>query len=34
VIKNINAMYQAKGKPAPKEQEVSVIYNRGVMIAQ
>ena len=26
-------MYQAKGKPVPKEQEVSVFYNRGLMIA-
>ena len=26
-------MYQAQGKPAPKEQEVSVLYNRGVLIA-
>ena len=33
VIKDINAMYQAQGKPAPKEQEVSVFYNRGLMIA-
>ena len=33
VIKDINAMYKAQGKPAPKEQEVSVYYNRGVMIA-
>ena len=33
VIKDINAMYQAQGKPAPKEQEISVFYNRGVMIA-
>ena len=33
VIKDINAMYQAQGKPAPKEQETSVFYNRGVMIA-
>jgi branched-chain amino acid transport system substrate-binding protein len=33
VIKDINAMYQAQGKPAPKEQETSVYYNRGVMIA-
>jgi branched-chain amino acid transport system substrate-binding protein len=33
VIKDINAMYQAQGKPAPKEQETSVLYNRGVMIA-
>lgn len=33
VIKDINAMYKAEGKPTPKEQEVSVFYNRGVMIA-
>ena len=33
VIKDINSMYQAQGKPAPKEQEISVFYNRGVMIA-
>jgi branched-chain amino acid transport system substrate-binding protein len=33
VIKDINAMYQAQGKPAPKEQGTSVYYNRGVMMA-
>ena len=33
VIKDINAMYKAQGKPAPKEQEISVFYNRGVMVA-
>ena len=33
VIRDINAMYQAQGKPAPKEQETSVFYNRGLMIA-
>ena len=33
VIKDINAMYKAQGKPAPSAQEVSVYYNRGVMIA-
>jgi branched-chain amino acid transport system substrate-binding protein len=33
VIKDINAMYQAQGKSAPKEQETSVYYNRGLMIA-
>src|SRR6516225_12290252 len=33
VIRDINAMYQAQGKPAPKEQEISVIYNRGVINA-
>jgi branched-chain amino acid transport system substrate-binding protein len=33
VIKDINAMYQAQGKPVPKEQETSVLYNRGVMVA-
>jgi branched-chain amino acid transport system substrate-binding protein len=33
VIKDINAMYQAEGKSAPAAQEVSVFYNRGVMVA-
>jgi branched-chain amino acid transport system substrate-binding protein len=33
VIKDINAMYQAQGKPVPTAQEVTVFYNRGVMIA-
>jgi branched-chain amino acid transport system substrate-binding protein len=33
VIKDINAMYQAEGKPAPSAQEISVYYNRGVMTA-
>src|SRR5215831_6790137 len=33
VIKDIDAMYQAQGKPAPKGQANSVIYNRGVMTA-
>ena len=34
VIKEINAMYKAQGKPEPtKAQENSVIYNRGVMTA-
>jgi branched-chain amino acid transport system substrate-binding protein len=33
VIKDINAMYQAQGTPAPKEQETSVYYNRGLMNA-
>jgi branched-chain amino acid transport system substrate-binding protein len=33
VIKDINAMYKAEGKTAPKEQEISVYYNRGVMVA-
>ena len=33
VIKDIDAMYQAEGKPAPKEQATSVYYNRGVMTA-
>jgi branched-chain amino acid transport system substrate-binding protein len=33
VIKEINAMYKAQGRPEPKEQETSVFYNRGVMIA-
>jgi branched-chain amino acid transport system substrate-binding protein len=33
VIKDINNMYKAQGKSPPKEQETSVYYNRGVMIA-
>jgi branched-chain amino acid transport system substrate-binding protein len=33
VIKDINAMYQAQGKGVPAAQEVSVFYNRGVVIA-
>jgi branched-chain amino acid transport system substrate-binding protein len=33
VIKDINAMYQAEGKSAPSAQEISVFYNRGVMVA-
>jgi branched-chain amino acid transport system substrate-binding protein len=33
VIKDINAMYKAEGKPVPSAQAVSVYYNRGVMIA-
>lgn len=33
VIKDINAVYKAQGKPAPKEQEISVYYNRGVLTA-
>ena len=33
VIKEINAMYQAEGKPAASAQEISVFYNRGVMVA-
>jgi branched-chain amino acid transport system substrate-binding protein len=33
VIKDINAMYKAQGKSPPKEQQTSVYYNRGVMIA-
>ena len=33
VIKEINAMYKAQGKQPPKEQENSVIYNRGVFQA-
>jgi branched-chain amino acid transport system substrate-binding protein len=33
VIKDINAMYQAQGKPVPPQQESSVLYNRGVLIA-
>jgi branched-chain amino acid transport system substrate-binding protein len=33
VIHEIIDMYKAQGKPAPKELETSVYYNRGVMIA-
>src|SRR5476649_530450 len=33
VIKDIEAMYKAQGKPAPKEMDSTVYYNRGVMIA-
>ncbi len=33
VIREIIDMYKAQGKPAPKELETSVFYNRGVMIA-
>jgi branched-chain amino acid transport system substrate-binding protein len=33
VIKDINAMYKAQGKGIPPAQEISVFYNRGVMIA-
>ena len=33
VIKDIEAMYKAAGKPAPKEMDSTVYYNRGVMIA-
>src|SRR6478672_7928684 len=33
VIKDINGMYQTQGRPVPAAQEVSVYYNRGVMIA-
>jgi branched-chain amino acid transport system substrate-binding protein len=33
VIAEINAMYKAQGKPHPKEQDTSVFYNRGVMVA-
>ena len=33
VIKDINAMYKAQGKDPPPQQETSVFYNRGVMIA-
>jgi branched-chain amino acid transport system substrate-binding protein len=33
VIKDINAMYKAQGKEPPSQQEISVFYNRGVMIA-
>ena len=33
VIKEIEAMYKAQGKPAPKEMDSTVLYNRGVLIA-
>jgi branched-chain amino acid transport system substrate-binding protein len=33
VIRDINAMYKAQGKDPPPQQETSVFYNRGVMIA-
>jgi len=33
VIRDINAMYQAQGKQPPKEQEISVFYNRGLILA-
>jgi len=33
VIKDIDAMYKAEGKPVPKEQATSVYYNRGLMTA-
>ncbi len=33
VIKDIEAMYKAAGKPAPKEMDSTVYYNRGVFIA-
>jgi branched-chain amino acid transport system substrate-binding protein len=33
VIKDIEAMYKAQGKPAPKEMDSTVYYNRGVFIA-
>ena len=33
VLKEIEAMYKAQGKPAPKEMDSTVYYNRGVMIA-
>ncbi len=33
VIKDIIAMYKAQGKPAPKEIETTVLYNRGIMVA-
>jgi branched-chain amino acid transport system substrate-binding protein len=33
VIKDINAMYKAQGKSPPKEQQISVYYNRGVLTA-
>jgi branched-chain amino acid transport system substrate-binding protein len=33
VIRDINAMYKAQGKSPPSQQEISVFYNRGVMVA-
>ncbi len=33
VIKDIEAMYKAAGKPVPKELDSTVYYNRGVMVA-
>ena len=33
VIKEINEMFKAQGKAAPSQQEISVFYNRGVVIA-
>ena len=33
MLKDIEAMYKAQGKPAPKEMDSTVYYNRGVMIA-
>jgi len=33
VLKEIEAMYKAAGKPAPKEMDSTVYYNRGVMNA-
>jgi branched-chain amino acid transport system substrate-binding protein len=33
VIKDINEMYKAQGKAPPSQQEISVFYNRGLVIA-
>jgi branched-chain amino acid transport system substrate-binding protein len=33
VIREIKQMYKDEGKPAPKSMEISVYYNRGVVIA-
>lgn len=33
VLKDIEAMYKAQGKSAPKEMDSTVYYNRGVLIA-
>jgi branched-chain amino acid transport system substrate-binding protein len=33
VLKDIQAMYKAAGKPSPKEMESSVYYNRGILNA-
>jgi branched-chain amino acid transport system substrate-binding protein len=32
VLKEIEAMYKAQGKSAPKEMDSTVLYNRGVLI--
>ena len=30
VLRDIEAMYKGQGKPAPKEMDTTVLYNRGV----